>query len=190
MRLFVAVYPPVEALDDLELTVRGLGVATAMAGGTNTRLISRALWHLTLAFIGEVRDERAPEAARALDRAADHLGGVRPRLAFGGGGRFGRGRFTLLWAGLRGDVASLGSVARAVTAELRHGRLPYDPKPFQPHLTLARPGDRVARSVVDQDIEVLADYTGPTWTCTELTLVSSYLGPHPAHTPVHVAPLT
>ncbi len=190
MRLFVAVYPPIEALDDLEATLRGLGVAKAMTDGTNTRLISRTLWHLTLAFIGEVRDDRAGEAARAIDRAADHLGGVRPRLAFGGGGRFGRGRFTILWAGLRGDVSALGSVARVVSAELRHGRLPYDPKPFQPHLTLARPGDRVERSVIDDDIRALSDYTGPTWTCTDLTLVSSHLGPHPTHTPVHVAPLT
>ncbi|HKD98029.1 MAG TPA: RNA 2',3'-cyclic phosphodiesterase, partial [Micromonosporaceae bacterium] len=124
MRLFVAVYPPAEVLDDLESTVRGLGVAKATADGTNTRLISRALWHLTVAFIGEVPDSRVLDATRALDRAADHLSGVQPRLSFSGGGRFGRGRFTVLWAGLTGDTTGLSTVARTVHAELRHGRLP------------------------------------------------------------------
>lgn len=190
MRLFVAAYPPAEVLDDLESTVHGLGVAKAIAEGTNTRLIARPLWHVTLAFIGEVTESRVVDATRALDRAADHLSGVHPQLAFSGGGRFGRGRFTMLWAGLTGDTAALAAVARTVTAELRHGRLPYDTKPFQPHLTLARPGDRIPRSVIDADIEALSDYTGPTWVCTDLTLVSSHQGPHPQHVPIHVAPLT
>lgn len=190
MRLFVAAYPPAEVLDDLESTVRGLAVAKAIAEGTNTRLISRPLWHITLAFLGEVADSRVVDATRALDRAADHLTGVQPGLAFSGGGRFGRGRFTILWAGLTGDTPILATIARAVHAELRHSRLPHDPKPFQPHLTLARPGDRIPRSQIDEDIATLANYTGPTWTCTDLTLVSSHLGPHPQHVPIHVAPLT
>jgi 2'-5' RNA ligase len=186
MRLFVAAYPPPEALDDLGHCVDALNVSTATV---NTRITARALWHVTLAFLGEVPDERAAEVGRAVDRAAERLGPVRPALRLKGGGRFGRGRFTLMWAGLGGDVAALARVADAVRGELRASRSPYDMKRFQPHLTLARPGERLPASAIDDDVATLNAYEGPQWTIDEIALVSSHLGPNPRHEVIHSAPL-
>lgn len=189
MRLFVATYPSTAALDDLEAMTRELDVSKVAAGGTNVRITSRSLWHVTLAFLGDVPDERLVDVARAVDRATDRAGVAQPRLNIAGGGRFGRGRFTVLWAGLRGDTDGLGALAAAVTSELRHARLPYDPKRFHPHLTIARPGDRAPSSVIAEDIATLDSYRGPQWTCSEIFLVASHQGPKPVHEAVHVSPV-
>lgn len=168
---------------------QGLAISQAAADGTNVRITSRSLWHVTLAFLGDVPDERLIDAARAVDRATDHVGVAQPELCVAGGGRFGRGRFTVLWAGLRGDTGGLHALADAVASELRHARLPYDSKGFHPHLTLARPGDRVPSSVLAADIALLHDYEGPQWICSEIFLVASHLGPKPVHEAMHVSPV-
>ena len=71
MRLFVATYPPAAACDDLERRLAGLNVAIAAGRGVNTRLARRDTWHITMAFLGEVADERAADVHTAVGRAVD-----------------------------------------------------------------------------------------------------------------------
>jgi RNA 2',3'-cyclic 3'-phosphodiesterase len=173
MRLFVAVYPPADACDDLADQLAELNVVRAGA-----RVAWRDTWHITLAFLGEVPDDRAPAAIEAVDRAATAwTAPLEVRLA--GGGRFGRGRFTVLWVGV--ESLLLGSLSEAVRQELRRGRLPFDHKPFKPHLTIARPGDKVGRAEVDADRAALAGYRGPAWPVGTVDLVRSHLGPKPTY---------
>jgi RNA 2',3'-cyclic 3'-phosphodiesterase len=190
VRLFVAAYPSLQALDDLSRVVDQLLITRAHVDGVNARVTARPLWHVTLAFLGEVADDRVPEATRALDRAAESIGAARPALRCAGGGRFGRGRFTLLWAGIGGDVAALSRVAGVVRTELRASRLPYDQKRFAPHLTIARPGDRLPDATIAADLATLATYRGPQWIMTEMSLMASHQGPHPRHELIHTACLT
>lgn len=197
MRLFVAVYPSAEALDDLDAHVSTLGLARyAAANDRNVRLTARELWHVTLAFLGETPVERVDRVMGALDTAATQatqpapgtqLTAMPATLRVGGGGKFGRGRFTILWAGLRGDVDALGRLAASVRVRLRKARAPYDHKPFRPHLTIARPGDRVPVALVAADVMALGAYDGPRWACDEICLVSSQPGPHPVHHVIHRA---
>lgn len=212
MRLFVAIYPPTEVLDDVMAQVGRLRVGEAAASGINVRIVDPAVAHVTLAFIGEVDPERLPDVEAALARAADpsrRLAAADPRRGFakphpsrrsaeadlaeptaevepirvriGGGGRFGRGRFTILWAGLQGDVQALHALARTIRSELRRARLPYDERPFKPHFTIARPGERVARTAIDEDRATLDGYLSPSWPVTEMVLVRSHLGPRPLY---------
>jgi 2'-5' RNA ligase len=176
VRLFVAAYPPASACDDLEERLAGLAVARAAASGVNTRLARRETWHVTLAFLGDVDDERAAAAAEAVQRAA---AGPPVELRLAGGGRFGRGRFTVLWAGVSGD--GLDDLSRRVRRELRKSRVPYDNRPFRPHLTVARPGDKLDRDAIEADRAVLAAYRGPAWPITEVRLMRSHLGPRPTY---------
>jgi 2'-5' RNA ligase len=179
VRLFLAIDPPRPVLDDLARVVAGLGVARVGA-----RVTARPLWHITLAFLGEVPDEQAADALAAVQLAvADQRA---PSLRLAGGGRFGRGRFTVLWVGVQGELRPL---RQAVTRELRRGRLPFDAKRFHPHLTLARPGDRVTPDELASDVAALAGYQGPEWTVDAVRLMRSHLGPHPRHEPLHAAPL-
>jgi 2'-5' RNA ligase len=182
VRLFVAVDPPEAALEELAEVVAGLAVNAAGA-----RVTARPLWHVTLAFIGEVPDDRLPVAAAALDgavRDAAALGQPPPTLRIAGGGRFGRGKFTILWAGIEGDLRPL---RRVVTRQLKAARLPFDDKRFHPHLTLARPGDRLPAVDLARDLATLAGYQGPQWTVEGIRLVRSYLGPRPVYETVHEA---
>jgi 2'-5' RNA ligase len=152
-------------------------------GDVNTRLVPPERWHLTLAFLGEVPDDRLPAAVAALADAEP----VTLRLA--GGGRFGRGRFTTLWTGVTGDVRALDALARTVRRALKRARLPYDRKPLKPHLTLARPGDRLSPEEIHADLTALAAYTGPDWTVGSIELVRSHQGPKPAYDHLAARPL-
>jgi 2'-5' RNA ligase len=177
MRLFVAVDPPTEALDQLAEFTSGLTVVQAGA-----RVTARHLWHVTLAFIGEVPDDRLPAAMEAVDGAVVGQESIALRIARGG--RFGRGRFTVLWAGIEGDLRPL---RLALGKQLRRVRLPYDAKRFHPHLTIARPGDRLTRDEIDVDVAKLATYQGPPWTVAGIRLVRSHLGPKPVYETMHEA---
>jgi RNA 2',3'-cyclic 3'-phosphodiesterase len=182
VRLFVAAYPPEAAAGHLAAAVDTLAVGRAAADGVNARLAARDTWHVTLAFLGEVADERRPDVEAALGRGiagwqAQRRGGP-PELRLAGGGRFGRGRFTILWIGLDGDVDALTGLGRALRRELKRIRVECDRRPFRPHLTLARPGDRVD---VRDDIAALNAYAGPPWPVEEVRLMRSHLGPKPTY---------
>jgi 2'-5' RNA ligase len=182
VRLFVAAYPPASAREHLGALVDDLAVGRAAAAGVNARLAVRETWHVTVAFLGEVPDARRGDVEAALDRAvagwrARRDGGA-PRLSLGGGGRFGRGRFTVLWVGMGGEVAALADLGTRARKGLKRARLPYDDKPFKPHLTIARPGDRVD---VVGDVAALKSYAGPEWALDEIRLMRSHLGPKPTY---------
>ncbi|HLV58836.1 MAG TPA: RNA 2',3'-cyclic phosphodiesterase [Natronosporangium sp.] len=184
MRLFVAVYPTQEALADLAAAVSRLRLGAAAASGVNVRLTARPLWHVTLAFLGEVAEERVSVVGQAVREGVQSwvaAGGRPPALRLAGAGRFGRRRFTVVWVGLRGDVDQLRSLGDAVRAHLRRRRVAYDPKPLRPHLTFARPGDRLPEADLAADLATLSGYEGPGWTVDEVYLVRSHPGPRPVH---------
>jgi 2'-5' RNA ligase len=93
--------------------------------------------HVTLRFHGEVADDQAEAAADALARAA---AGIAPFTLRGKGlGMFpDAARPRVLWVGLTEGAAALSALAAAVEAESVRIGFPKEPRPFQPHLTLAR----------------------------------------------------
>jgi 2'-5' RNA ligase len=216
MRLFVALYPTEEALDHFAALVARLRLGMATAAGTNVRLTARPLWHVTLAFVGELADDRAPAAVEALragvsrwrqahrpsvarswtdpqrsglGQGGDGDGTRAPELRLAGGGRFGGRRAATVWVGLAGDVDALRSLGDAVRRELRHARVPYDRKPLRPHLTFARPGERLPAADLAADLATLRAYEGPAWTVDAVHLVRSQLGPKPVHDRIATVPL-
>ncbi|MEV4479647.1 RNA 2',3'-cyclic phosphodiesterase [Micromonospora coxensis] len=192
MRLFVAVYPPPAAVADLTARIAGLRIGAAQAAGVNVRLADPAQLHVTLAFLGEVETDRLIDVESALGLAVQTARTTwqsTPRLRLGGGGRFGRGRFTVLWVDLLGEVEALHVLGRLIRSGLRRNRLPHDDKPFRPHLTVARPGDRVDPADVETDRVTLDAYRGPEWPATELVLVRSHQGPRPTYDRLAAWPL-
>jgi 2'-5' RNA ligase len=181
VRLFVAVCPPAAAIEHLDAFVSGLAVGQPTEAGRSVRLVSPDRWHLTLAFIGDVPDAKAEPARKALALARERFDQAAPELSLAGGGRFGRGRFTIMWVGVRGHVDGLRALATAVRYELRVAKLPFDPKPLRPHLTLARPGQRLPAQAISADLAALAGYEGPQWTTDSVVLMRSTLGPKPVY---------
>jgi 2'-5' RNA ligase len=169
MRLFVGLAPSAAALDDLDAACARLRPQRG-----ELRWTSRELWHVTVAFLGEVGEDSLPGLLPRLERAA------RRHLEFGlslaGAGAFpSPARANVLWAGLSGDKKALGELAMSVGAGARRAGAPPpdEGRRYRPHVTLARcrmPAD--VRSIVAE----LSGYQGPAWTAGEIHLIRSMLG--------------
>ncbi|GAA0737213.1 hypothetical protein GCM10010199_59120 [Dactylosporangium roseum] len=241
--MFIAAYPPADVREHFGDLVARLAVARPMPPGCSTRLATPDRWHLTLAFLGDLTEGQADDAADAL---RDLRVGP-PTVRITGGSRFGRGRFTIMVADLR-DVAAeprgkdavaerggvdaaaergeedavaersgvdrvaerggedrvaerggedavaerkaLAGLADAVRKALRRRRVPFDHKPFRPHITIARPGDRLPAAELAADLAALDAYEGPSWTVDEVRLVRSFMGPRPEYESITTVALT
>jgi 2'-5' RNA ligase len=174
VRLFVAVTPSPEAVEELRAAA-----APVRSAHPDLRWTRPEQWHLTLAFLGEVDDRARADLTARLERAA----GRHPplQLALQGAGRFGD---RVLWTRITGEVAGLKRLAASVQAAARRARLPVEERPYRPHLTLARGREGVSlRPLVAE----LAEFTGGSWTATQLHLVRSHLGAGPAGSSRHEA---
>ncbi|MFD5919815.1 RNA 2',3'-cyclic phosphodiesterase [Kitasatospora sp. NPDC058201] len=174
MRLFVAVLPPVEALQGL---VDAVAPVRELPGADRLRWTGVEGWHLTLAFLGEVPVERVPELETGLAGVAEVHAAHPLRLA--GAGRFGD---RVLWAGVEGRTWALRRLAEAVNDATAGVVGEVDAFSFHPHLTLARAGStrghrravqRAAAAELDGLALALGEYRGPEWEAAELHLMKS-----------------
>jgi RNA 2',3'-cyclic 3'-phosphodiesterase len=169
MRLFVAVTPPPEAVDELWSATAGM-----RSVHSELRWTRPDKWHLTLAFLGEVDEEARADLTVRLGRAAARHPPV--ELALNGAGRFGD---RVLWTRVAGDVAALRQLAASVRAAARRAGIAVEVRPYRPHLTLARGREGAdLRPAVD----ALAAFAGCAWTAGELHLMRSHLGARPDRT--------
>src|SRR5690242_6218755 len=107
------------------------------------RMIPEVHWvdpaslHITLAFLGELDDERLDAATQA---AASTAGGHAPfTLRLAGLGTFGSARSPrVIWVSLAGEKARLLSLQAALANDLAARGFLREERPFSPHLTLAR----------------------------------------------------
>ncbi|QKW33785.1 RNA 2',3'-cyclic phosphodiesterase [Actinomadura sp. NAK00032] len=168
MRLFVALVPPPDVLDELEEAVR-----PHLEAVPELRWARRDLLHVTLTFLGEVDDRTLDRLLPRLERAVGRH--ERMDLSLAGAGAFpGSGAHArVLWTGLYGDRRRLARLAVSTTAAGRRvGTLPDKHRGFRPHLTLAR-----SRRPVDVRslIEELSAFAGTPWTAESVQLVRSHL---------------
>ena len=121
MRLFVGLKPSDEcrkALSDVQESLRGAGIAARYYEPSNL--------HMTLAFIGEW-----PENISAiLPRVEQPFSVILSKT-----GVFPKAR--VLWAGAEHSQA-LDRLAQRVRENLAEQGIPFDPKPFVPHVTPGR----------------------------------------------------
>ena len=133
MRLFIAVpLPP-------DLCARAAALLPATPGLT---LVRPDLMHVTLAFLGPTPDLGLAAAVAA--NAAAAVGRTPFDLSFDRAGRFpASGRPRVVWLGAGSGALELTERAGAVARALRERGLPFDDRPFTPHLTVARVRERV-----------------------------------------------
>ena len=163
MRLFAAVALPGDVVADLD----------AVAVPHRDNALAWTLpeqWHITLAFYGQVEDERVPDLKARLTRVAKRYPVL--SVALDGAGRFDE---RTLWVGCSGDIATLRDIARsAVAAGRRIGASSADGAfRFRAHVTLAR-----ARRPVDLRpyVAALDAFRSRSWTVDAVSLVRSHLG--------------
>lgn len=131
-RLFVAIALPAEV---------SRALAAALPPDISAlRRVAPELLHVTLAFIGAVAEERVSAIADAVD------GAVRAEppflIRFERLGRFpDRGPARMVWAGTGPAAERIERLGGEVRQALARDRVPFDPKPLRPHVTLARVRD-------------------------------------------------
>ncbi|HEX3956436.1 MAG TPA: RNA 2',3'-cyclic phosphodiesterase [Trebonia sp.] len=172
MRLFIALAPPAFVVADLDATL-----APLRGTRRDLRWTSTEAWHVTLAFLGEVAEERLARLLPRMERAARRHPAF--GLSFSGAGAFPSAtRANVLWSGLAGDRRALAELAASVTAGARRaGAAPPDSaRRYNPHLTLARCRAPVN---VEQIVAGLHGYAGPSWVAEEMYLIRSRLNGQP-----------
>jgi 2'-5' RNA ligase len=169
-RLFFAVPVPGASRAPLEAALPDLA---PLLGGA--RLTTPGGWHLTLAFLGQVRPELADAVVRVGEAAAATAPAARLRLE--GSGFFPKGRRArALWAGIGGDTEVLVRLAATLAAECKAAGLRFEDRPLTPHLTLAR--FSTPAPVPQEALELIARAAaaGAEWEARELACYRSILG--------------
>ncbi|MDV0442177.1 RNA 2',3'-cyclic phosphodiesterase [Methanorbis furvi] len=126
-RLFIAVEPSLEIRKNLESTAQSLLETSA-----RLTIVQASQMHITLKFIGEVPDTKIPKITDAFSK----LSGEPYQFSASGVSVFGRPPRVIKADVLDGGVSK--ELAAQIDALLSLVGIPKDPKPFSPHLTLAR----------------------------------------------------
>lgn len=129
MRAFIALEPAEGFVEDVAAMARVLGAAV------EGRFVARQNYHVTLAFLGDIGEAQAREAMDAMDEAC--VDAVEVPLRPDGLGKFGHASDATLWMGLA-PAPELAGLANRLREALGSRGVPFDDKPFLPHITLAR----------------------------------------------------
>jgi 2'-5' RNA ligase len=185
MRLFAAVTPPQDALAELDAAVAAL-----RADWPALRWAGLDKWHLTLAFLGEISDDRLANLTERLERAAGRHQVLRLRI--GRGGAFpSPAKARVLCAHIDGEpqaLSDLGRLAASVAAGARRAGAPPpdEGRRYRPHLTLAR-SKRPAN--LGPLVAALSGFSGAAWDATTVELIRSYTGSEPRYETIGNWPL-
>ncbi|EIV94965.1 RNA 2',3'-cyclic phosphodiesterase [Frankia sp. QA3] len=166
----MAAVPPAAVTDALCTAVH-----RARAAAPDLRWSAPDRWHVTLAFLGPVPDERRGDLDARLARVARRHGPIAVETV--GGGHFGD---RVLWTAVRPGsaavrpgalVALAAGVRRAV--ERAGAAAGADDRPLRAHLTLARVPDRGHRALGPLVELLRADVEPLPWTVDRLVLMRS-----------------
>ena len=162
VRVFAAIFPPDDAVDDLaEITV------PMQQMYPDLRWAQPPLWHLTLAYFGNITQADQGQLNRAVASFVAERETLRVRLV--GAGTFSEPNVAqTLWAGVDSQQDALLHLSGDLVTAVQHFGWTLDRRSFRAHLTLARaqPG-RDLLPLVDQ----LSDYTGPFWDVPSIAVV-------------------
>ncbi|GAA1112260.1 RNA 2',3'-cyclic phosphodiesterase [Kribbella jejuensis] len=178
MRLFVAVVPPNDVVEDLTEFVE----PRREHPDEDIRWATDDHWHITLAFLGDVPDWKIEELEERLERAARRQ---KPfELQLSGAGAFpGVPDARVLYARVRDDSESLKHLSMTTRAAANRAGVEVEGRKFTPHLTLAR----LRRQMdVTKWVRIFENYQSPVWTAGSLQLIESRLGEGPGHSAAYV----
>jgi 2'-5' RNA ligase len=175
MRLFVAIELNEQART--ALVREQLRVREAVAKGQDHTWTPPERMHLTLAFLGEVKEPHLAEVIRVAGSSIDAMPFT---LGLGGLGVFPpRGAPRVIWVGTTQGSAEVVAVQRIVAERLRGVGIALERRRFHPHITLARwhsarPGGSAAIRAIDSRREIASVHV------LHVTLFESRLSPRGA----------
>ena len=132
LRTFIAIDLPDEVVQGAQQLVRKLA---KVAPGV--KWVEPENLHLTLKFLGEVRENETYAICRAISRSVEAIDAFDIELL--GAGAFPKlERPRTLWVGVGKGTEELTALYNAIDDALADMGFPRDPKRFVPHLTLGR----------------------------------------------------
>jgi 2'-5' RNA ligase len=188
-RLFVAVPLPDAAASEVAGLVERVRAQGVPGGGRDVRWVRIDGLHLTLRFIGPTLEDRVEPAAEAVRVAARDVAAF--DVAIRGAGAFPPfGRPRALWLGIAEGAEGLSALAADVDRALAAAGWSLDPKPFRPHLTLARADGVPAGPAIRSRLIEAAGDLDVRFRATTVGLFESLTGGGPArYLPVATADL-
>ena len=132
MRLFIAAELPLEIRDALAET------SACLRDAVSGRFVGPDLFHVTLAFLGDVSASKIARIEAVMERACAQYEPF--DVVLGGLGTFGKPSRATLWQGFS-DAGDLAPLARGIRDGLAADGFSFDAKAFRPHVTLMRNAD-------------------------------------------------
>ncbi|HEU5162713.1 MAG TPA: RNA 2',3'-cyclic phosphodiesterase [Thermoanaerobaculia bacterium] len=143
--------------------------------------------HLTFAFLGDTPDDRVAALSAALDACGE--ASAIPVRAAGVGVFPDERRPRVAWIGVE-PAAPVVELAANIRHALTAAGASFDPKPFRPHLTIARIKVPWRAADVGALRDAFRDWRSPDATIDRIVLYASRLSPHGAvHSEVHAVAL-
>jgi 2'-5' RNA ligase len=137
VRVFIAVFPPPELREEVLARARRLSLRGRVRWSRPENI------HLTLKFLGEVREEVLTGLCAALEEVCERHAAFDAGLA--GLGAFPSARRTqILWAGIGVGSDELRSLATDLDDAMAPLGFEREKRPYTPHLTLGRARGRPA----------------------------------------------
>ncbi|UHD15965.1 RNA 2',3'-cyclic phosphodiesterase [Thiocapsa bogorovii] len=159
-RWFFALWPDDAVRDALAARVRELLPVGA-------RAIHPSDFHLTLAFLGPL----APDVLGCAEGVADRIRAPELELELDRVGCFARAR--VLWCGPACPPETLPALVSDLQVRLATCGLAADPRPYRPHITLARQAAAAPPG---------SEWSTPIrWSVREIVLAAGYGGPRPRY---------
>ena len=184
-RTFIAIEMPVKVKDLIASHVERLKGLVPRG----VKWVDPQTCHLTLAFLGNVPNDRLPTLFRIVDAVAADSPPLRLRTGLLGAFPS-PNRPRVLWLGLEGDTQLLALTQRRLQDALEADGFPREQRAFKPHITLGRARGNgfipLPEAILnDQAKDALA------FEVRDIVLMSSILTPSgPIHTPLHKAHLS
>jgi 2'-5' RNA ligase len=199
MHLFAALVPPREVLDHLHAVVERVRTPPDPSAATTPGrhqaqprgrvfhrrhpeqqatapppppldLVALDRMHLPVAKFGNLVLDEAAMLAHTLQREADCW--AAPRLRLTGGVALEWPGDQCAWVGLSGDLDALRELGRGVPRVAQGQQLFVDRRQFRPFLKLGTINEHTTAPYLEELLATLADYEGPAWTQSELSLLA------------------
>jgi len=171
MRTFIAIDLSPEIKDQLAALVSSL-----KSSARNIKWVARENYHLTLKFLGEIRDNQVKTVKMVIDRVLKKH--KQFFLVMRGTGSFppGQNRMRVIWSGVAGGEA-LSGLQRDLEESLEKEGFPREDRPFSPHLTIGRAKIPENQERLRKELEKYSQKEFGSMLVSEIILFQSILRP-------------
>lgn len=166
IRAFIAVAPPEEVLDAMEIFLFRLRPMS------DYKWVNRSQLHLTIRFLGEI----SPEVFDGIKIRLENVRIDPFRISLDYSGAFpGYSRTKVLWISGKTGSEELKRLADQTEQIAISAGLEPEKKKFSPHLTIAR--TRTECNIPEKLIQAMKDTPSFSWECKDFVLMQSQLTP-------------